>query len=373
MPEIWFWQRIVSPHIAGLATALAAKGCKVTYVAQQAMSADRIQQGWSQPATPGVNVLFADSGSEMKKLAEGSSSSSLHICQGIRGNGAVAIAQKVLAKRRLPYWVMMETVNDQGFSGVVKRLEYARLFSSKTQQIAGVLATGYKTAGWVVARGVDAAKVFPFAYFLHELVLQDVKASEQKKRFRFVFVGQLIERKQLGLLLQALSELAPGTVELDIVGTGPLEAELRKLAEPFAAVNWLGALPLADVPAVIQQADCLVLPSVHDGWGAVVSEALMVGTPAICSDACGSAGVVKASGVGGVFRSGDAAALTALLYRAVEAGKIDAQQRNTLAAWARCLADEAGAQYLLDIFSYASGKGERPIAPWLEKTWMVKE
>ena len=39
----------------------------------------------------------------------------------------------------------------------------------------------------------------------------------------------------------------------------------------------------------------------------------MVGTPVICSDACGSAGVVHASGVGGVFRSSDHCALTAEL------------------------------------------------------------
>lgn len=51
--------------------------------------------------------------------------------------------------------------------------------------------------------------------------------------------------------------------------------------------------------ACMARADVLVLPSWHDGWGAVVSEALMAGTPAIASDACGSAGVVRASGVGG--------------------------------------------------------------------------
>lgn len=32
--SVWFWQRIVSPHMAGLASALAKRGCQVVYVAE---------------------------------------------------------------------------------------------------------------------------------------------------------------------------------------------------------------------------------------------------------------------------------------------------------------------------------------------------
>jgi hypothetical protein len=67
-----------------------------------------------------------------------------------------------------------------------------------------------------------------------------------------------------------------------------------------ASAGW-GSYLSTEVPRAMAQADCLVLPSIHDGWGAVASESLMVGTPVVCSDACGVAGVVQASGVGGVF------------------------------------------------------------------------
>ena len=60
-------------------------------------------------------------------------------------------------------------------------------------------------------------------------------------------------------------------------------------------VQWFGKFPMSEVAKKMADADCLVLPSLHDGWGAVVSEALIAGTPVICSDACGSAGVVEAS------------------------------------------------------------------------------
>ena len=62
---------------------------------------------------------------------------------------------------------------------------------------------------------------------------------------------------------------------------------------------------MSEVYQFINVADCLVLPSKHDGWGTVVSEALISGVPAICSDTCGVAEVVKLSNYGGVFKSGN--------------------------------------------------------------------
>ena len=62
---------------------------------------------------------------------------------------------------------------------------------------------------------------------------------------------------------------------------------------------------ITKIPEVICESDCLVLPSRYDGWGAVISEALMVGTPVICSDNCGAANVVTASNVGSVFSTND--------------------------------------------------------------------
>ena len=60
----------------------------------------------------------------------------------------------------------------------------------------------------------------------------------------------------------------------------------------------------------MQEADVLILPSVYDGWGAVVNEALQVGCYVICSDACGASDLMKKeSRLGKVFRRGDEQAL----------------------------------------------------------------
>jgi glycosyltransferase involved in cell wall biosynthesis len=100
------------------------------------------------------------------------------------------------------------------------------------------------------------------------------------------------------------------------------------------------------IPEIISKTDCLVLPSIHDGWGAVTSEALMVGTPVICSNACGSSVAVKASKVGGVFISENLKSLTKILYKQYKIGKISITQRKIVSKWAKCLDANSGAKYL---------------------------
>ena len=142
---------------------------------------------------------------------------------------------------------------------------------------------------------------------------------------------------------------------------------LRILADRLlpGRVRWLGTLPLTDVPSVLAQVDLLVLPSRHDGWGAVVSEALMLGTPAISSDRCGSAVAVRASGVGGVFPMGNIEVLSQLLETALTRGPVTSSERCVLAEWAKCLGAVQGADYLERILLAHAQNKPLPHAPWV--------
>lgn len=364
---IWYWERITSPHMAGLLLALVRQGCEVVYVAEKTISSDRARQGWSAPDLSGVRVVLVSSALDVEKQVAAAPLDSVHICDGIRNNGLVGRAQVALASRGLRQWVVMETVNDWGWCGALKRLEYRRLFWLWRSHLQGVLGTGFRTPGWLVARGVPRNRVFPFAYFLPEFSIAKIKESERSSRFRFVFVGRFIELKRLDLLIAELTRLRDMDFELAIIGSGTSEQEQRAIAEAAlpGRIVWIGQLPQEAVPREISKADCLVLPSRHDGWGAVVSEALMVGTPVICSDRCGSAGVVLASGYGGVFRSGDIDELLVELRRAVLKGHLPTDERLMLAKWARCLGADAGAGYLRRLLDHADGKSERPSPPWV--------
>ena len=135
----------------------------------------------------------------------------------------------------------------------------------------------------------------------------------------------MIKRKNVDNLINAVAKLKLDNIELWIVGKGPEENYLRSLANFMIPrkVKWFGVVPMSKASKIIRQSDCLVLPSRFDGWGAVVSESLMVGTPVICSNNCGSSVVVKASGFGGVFSHNHKTEFVNVLRKQYKSGKLN--------------------------------------------------
>jgi glycosyltransferase involved in cell wall biosynthesis len=369
MRDIWFWQRIVSPHMAELAVALARLGCRVTYLAQDELSDDRRRLGWAVPGLEGVRLRMVSRQSAVACL-EDASQDSIHLCQGLWRNGYIRNVQSALAARGMRQWVLMETVDDDGCKGLFKRSAYAAIVRNRCSYLNGLLALGGGTPAWVVARGMPAERVFSFAYFLRDVSeSQPADAlfdNSPEHPFRVAFVGQFVDRKRFPLLVDALAHDSRRKFELLVVGGGPRELEWRAYAERRLAgrVRWIGKLPSLRIASTLRGVDCLVLPSRHDGWGAVISEALLAGTPAICSDRCGAAEVVRASAVGGVFPTGDVLCLARLLAGEMDRGNVSPIRREQLAEWARCLGASAGAKYLIEILAHADGQAPRPTPPW---------
>ena len=329
------------------------------------MTAARQLQGWVAPTMKNAELRRVRTAHEAHELVERAPERSIHLCQGIRANGLIGVAQGCLARRNLEQWIVMEKVNDTGFMGAMRRAEYRRCLRRMLGIVEGILAIGDGTTEWLVQRGWNEQQVYPFAYFLRPPP-EGMADRRERGRLRIVFVGRLIRLKRLELVIEALRRLPERDVELTVVGGGAYEGSLRRRARAALGgrVTWLGCVPMGVVQRVMAQADCLVLPSSYDGWGVVVSEALMVGTPVICSDRCGAAGVVRCSGQGGVFKSGDVAALTKRIEVEVARGGQSAAWRRDLRRWAECLGADAGAAYLRGIVRHAAGGGSRPSLPW---------
>lgn len=365
--EIWFWQRIVSPHMAALAAALAELGCRVVFVAETDMSTERSRQGWIPANLGRADLELATGPGSVRSLADRAASASLHICQGVRANGFIKLAQRALAVRRLRQLVVMEAVDDAGPAGLLKRPIYRRLLRKWRSHIDCVLAIGRNTPKWVADRGFESSRVFPFAYFLAEPRTDGASLSAVRERFRILYAGRLVRLKRVDLLIRALSEVSGPDFELVIVGSGPEANRLRSMANRTltGAVTWLGRLPMPAVHEEMRRADCLVLPSSYDGWGAVVSEALMRGVPVVASEACGASVAVESSGVGGVFAVNDVGGLRDLLAQMICAGKLSPEQRNRIAHWARCLGADVGAKYFMSLATHLYDAGPLPSAPWV--------
>jgi len=124
-----------------------------------------------------------------------------------------------------------------------------------------------------------------------------------------LFAGKLQAQKGLGTLLRAWRRLAQ--VPLRIVGTGPLDSELRaQAAEQRLNIEFLGMRPRHETIQLMRGAAALVLPSEwYEGFPLVVSEAYASGTPIVASRIGGLPELVREGVTGVLFEPGNADAL----------------------------------------------------------------
>jgi len=107
-----------------------------------------------------------------------------------------------------------------------------------------------------------------------------------------IYVGTLQPRKNLGRLLDAFAQAigAKGSAtHLAIVGKPgwlfqPLFTQVQQLGLD-KRVHFTGYVPQEDLTALLQYAQAFVLPSLYEGFGLPVLEAMACGTPVICSNA----------------------------------------------------------------------------------------
>ena len=110
-------------------------------------------------------------------------------------------------------------------------------------------------------------------------------SAGRERPWQLLYAGQLIPVKGVGLLLEALA-LLPPSIELNLVyQTGALEAELRALAASLNLshrVRFLGRLGPAQLAAMYQSSDLLVLPSASEA-PSVITEAMLCGLPFVAT------------------------------------------------------------------------------------------
>jgi len=146
----------------------------------------------------------------------------------------------------------------------------------------------------------------------------------ESDRFTVLFVGRLYRRKRVDILLRAAAMLRgriPG-LEIRIVGNGPCASALRTLCRELcldSTVNWLGDISRAQLISEYRRASVFCLPSVQEGFGIVLLEAMAAGKPIVAARA---AAIPEVAPHAAFFEHGQPEALAAsveALYRSEDA------------------------------------------------------
>lgn len=136
-----------------------------------------------------------------------------------------------------------------------------------------------------------AVDIIPLAI---ERPLMGFSASRQdygiaENEIVLVTVGRLVVRKQVDKLLHVISKLnyKDKLVRLFVIGSGPLESELKhkaKALEISNQVEFFGYIDEVKKNEIVSLSDIFVSTSEHEGFGLVFLEAMAYGVPVICFD-----------------------------------------------------------------------------------------
>lgn len=121
------------------------------------------------------------------------------------------------------------------------------------------------------------------------------KFTQEAAPLQLLFVGRLHHLKGLQFLFEALREIPADKVSLSVVGTGPQEVHLKKLAKEMIIedrINFVGFVPRPELEQIYLSHDLLVAPSLYESGGLSILEAFSFGVPAVAMRRGGPALIV---------------------------------------------------------------------------------
>lgn len=210
-----------------------------------------------------------------------------------------------------------------------------------------------------------ASVTIPFGAAAVDRPAQEKPPRKCEDPFELIFVGRLVKRKGVDVLLRAMTVLEDDPrLHLRIVGGGPerqsLESLSRGLGLDSGRVSFEGVVPANRIAQLFASCDALALPAIvtsagdTEGLGVVLIEAMGYGKPVIASAAGGITDIVSHEGTGLLVPPGDPAALAAAIRRAMDSpDELAAMAKRGAAHAARAFGWETIVARLRDVYQSA--------------------
>jgi glycosyltransferase involved in cell wall biosynthesis len=184
-----------------------------------------------------------------------------------------------------------------------------------------LLTLGAKAEKMLVNRNCVDNELLKKNYSESILSRPDRQSALNLSKNNFIFVGRLIEFKNLFFLLECFSEAQKQSEKdwgLIILGDGEQKVSLQNFVKEqnIKNVSFQNGVSWQEVPEYLALSDVFVLPSYSEPWGLVVNEAMACGMPVLVSEKCGCAIDLVQNGKNGfTFSTYDKNQLTSLLLK----------------------------------------------------------
>jgi len=330
--KLHVWMNFPSHHQNGFFCSLRQQGVELLVTYYETVSAERKALGWGESsAQEGCEFFLHELGvspeQRLQQLAD-----FIHVIPGY----GTALTRRVVAHacRTGIRWCHWSEPAHPGWRWWARWLTRYRYAQQVNRYSVGAFAQGVMARNDFVRWGIRQEKISYLTYAVdvtgsEDMASAPVEADERITEFAagrgvFLFLGQLIHRKAVDVLLCAFAELNAPDWCLVLAGNGDTEkygAQLQRLQLQQRALL-LPAASWDQVGALYRASDVLVLPSRFDGWGVVANEAVMHAKALVMSSACGSSWHLLQPGINGyVATPASVASLAAAMRNYVRGGR----------------------------------------------------
>ncbi|QNI35466.1 glycosyltransferase family 4 protein [Edaphobacter albus] len=260
---------------------------------------------WTLRRIPACDVFIAISGAGLKTGRK------------IQQQGGVFICDRGSSHQRYQEQIVSDEYRRWGVDAPVSD-ERDTIREEKIYETADLITvpSGFAARSFV-EMGVPAGKIrtIPLGVRLEKF---QPAGEHSRETFDVLFAGSVSLRKGVPYLLEAFSKLKHPHKRLRFVGS--ISNEIRPILErmPKENVEFLGAVPQPQLAAWMQKSHVLVLPSIEDGFGMVLSQAMATGCPVIASTNTGGPDVLTDDKEGFIVPIRDVETLTDRMQQLVD-------------------------------------------------------
>jgi glycosyltransferase involved in cell wall biosynthesis len=363
-----FWQNIVSIHQCSFLEALAVTN-EVTLVVEEEIEVKRKSHGWNVPEMKNVQIIVRPENNYVEQILK-ANFDAFHFFSGLEVYPITTSALKKAVEYKMSnIGVLLEPYNTSGLAGAMRIVKYKFLILKYKNHIQILLPTGLLGRNCYENISFPKDKIFDWGYFTNTIDIgENVIEPQIRNKPNLLFVGSIDKRKNIINTVSNVKKYNSKYNEFIIVGSGELESELHELIVGCENISFQGGLQNAEVKLLMKKSDILILPSLFDGWGAVINEALQAGMQVIASENCGASILLDGKDRGEVFSFDGVNNFEHVLSKWLEKEPLSIEKRMEIANWsAEHISGEVAASYFESVIRFTLGMElTRPIAPWLK-------
>ena len=171
---------------------------------------------------------------------------------------------QINATYKVFYW--LERLNNKNiFKNLIRHL----VLQYKLKNVDGILAIGNEAKRYYQKFNNNVINL-PYSVKNNHLDI-----LKKKYNLNFLFVGQLVKRKGLELLINTISKVKNINIKFTIVGSGYLKKKIKNIKSPN--LTYYNFLSKKELKKIYDKNSVLILPSLFDGWGVAIIEAMSRG------------------------------------------------------------------------------------------------